>query len=451
MAPARENDSGTYQVPRLVSFIVLLAIVLLVGAVFFKVMAQFIVPLFLACVLLVVFQPLHLWFERRLPGHRRVSALLTTSIVVLVVLLPTIWLGWNAYRECAKLLQDIDTKAASTDEQTASAAAMPAPKEEPAPDEVSKKPANESPGHAITARLDRVKRYIFDQYRNLTGKDLDGSELVEKVTAWTAPWLLSGLQTAFGMLIGMVIMVVALYYFFADGPSMAHAAMQISPLDERYELELLAQFAQISRSVVVATMLSAATQGIAAGIGYYVALPSSAPVFLLTAATMVLAIVPFVGAAGIWVPVCIGYVMLGGDWAWALGLAVYCGIVVSTLDNVIKPYVLHGQANLHPLLALLSILGGATVLGPIGILVGPMIVAFLQALLKMFQKELDRLSDPTHRSSGKLSARAAALADSIEAAVEAEAEAHDSKQESPPPNKSKTTPGKKAKSKKAKR
>ncbi|MEM8866172.1 MAG: AI-2E family transporter, partial [Planctomycetota bacterium] len=66
-------------------------------------------------------------------------------------------------------------------------------------------------------------------------------------------------------------------------------------------------------------------------------------------------------------------------------------IVVSNIDNVIKPFVLHGQSNLHPLLALLSVLGGVSVLGPVGILVGPMLVAFLQALLNMLRKELDLL------------------------------------------------------------
>src|SRR5438105_2388795 len=87
-------------VPRVISFILLLAITLLVGAVFFQVMAQFLVPLFLACVLLVVFQPLHRWLLRRLPTRPRLAAAITTVLIVLVVLLPTSWLGWKAFSEC---------------------------------------------------------------------------------------------------------------------------------------------------------------------------------------------------------------------------------------------------------------------------------------------------------------------------------------------------------------
>jgi hypothetical protein len=67
---------------------------------------------------------------------------------------------------------------------------------------------------------------------------------------------------------------------------------------------------------------------------------------------------------------------------------------VSTVDNIIKPIVLHGQSKLHPLLALLSVLGGVGALGPIGIFVGPIAVAFLQAALTMLQVELDSLTGP---------------------------------------------------------
>ena len=64
-------------------------------------------------------------------------------------------------------------------------------------------------------------------------------------------------------------------------------------------------------------------------------------------------------------------------------------------DNVIKPYILHGQSNIHPLFALLSVLGGVSTLGPIGIVIGPMVVAFLQTLLKILQREMTHLDQIT--------------------------------------------------------
>ena len=108
--------------------------------------------------------------------------------------------------------------------------------------------------------------------------------------------------------------------------------------------------------------------------------------------TTILALIPFVGAAAVWVPTSLWLFFHGGPEhnhpILAIMLAVYGAAVISMADNVIKPLVLHGQSNLHPLLALLSVLGGVHALGPIGILVGPMVVVFLQTLLNILHSEL---------------------------------------------------------------
>jgi len=80
-------------------------------------------------------------------------------------------------------------------------------------------------------------------------------------------------------------------------------------------------------------------------------------------------------------------------------LAAYGAGIVSLADNVIKPMVLHGQSNLHPLLALLSVLGGVQALGPIGVLVGPMVVVFLQTLLNILQRELISIEQSSKNGS----------------------------------------------------
>jgi predicted PurR-regulated permease PerM len=415
MPATGSSKIGNLYVPRVVSFIVLLAIILLVGIVFFQVMAQFIVPLFLACVLLVIFQPLHRWFLGKLPKWPRIAALLTTITIMLTVLVPTIYLGWNAYLECANRIEAVQQKSESKRQSEPVAQA---------------KDASENTLYArLSAKADEWAATLKEK----TGLTIEKepAELLEGAVAWVGGLLPLVAGAAIRILVGLLIMIVALYYFLADGPAMINGLMGLSPMDRRHELELLARFAEISRSVVLATLLSAVVQGILAGIGFYFALPSGAPIFLLTALTMVLAIVPFVGAAGVWVPTCAiiflfgeqvfvvgGEATDGGNWQVALALAVYCAVIVSGIDNVIKPLVLHGQANLHPLLALLSILGGIQVLGPVGILIGPMLVSFLQALLSMFRRELERWEDPTQRSL-VLSPGAQALAETIDAAVEA--------------------------------
>ncbi len=112
--------------------------------------------------------------------------------------------------------------------------------------------------------------------------------------------------------------------------------------------------------------------------------------------TMVLALIPFLGAASVWVPVSLWlYLYEERTWAAVL-LAAYGFLVVSMADNVVKPWVLHGRSKLHPLLALLSVLGGVQALGPIGILVGPMVVVFLQTLLNILNREMDALAKADH-------------------------------------------------------
>jgi predicted PurR-regulated permease PerM len=394
-------------VPRVISFIVLLAIVLLVGAVFFQVMAQFMVPLFLACVLLVVFEPLHSWLRQRMPRWPRLAALLTTVLILLSVLLPLVWLGWNAYVEFHDLLKRPSSSVAAPVDTSPVETSVAV--EDGSPPEVMF--VEKKDEKILSSKLRGFVNDLLTKLDFTTWKmdDDTAARIVSWGTGFAGNFVITGVKSAIGILVGLLIMMISLYYFLADGPAMIRALMRLSPLDSRYEHELLERFGQVSRAVVVATLLSAVVQGALAGIGYYFALPQEAPIFLLTAATMVTAMIPFFGAAAMWVCVC-GWVYIYGKLTTAVILAIYCAIVVSGIDNVIKPLVLHGQSNLHPLLALLSILGGVTVLGPVGIIVGPMAVSFLQALLNMLRKELEQFGEPDALPSKQLAAAGAGAA-----------------------------------------
>lgn len=193
--------------------------------------------------------------------------------------------------------------------------------------------------------------------------------------------------------LGLAIMTISIFYFLKDGPAMIRTIMRLSPLDDRYELQLITEFDSVSRAVVLATLLSAFVQGLLAGVGYFFAGFDS--IVLLTLLTMLFALVPFVGAAAIWVPASLWLAFVEQRLLAASVLFIYGATIVSMADNIVKPYVLHGQSKLHPLLALLSVLGGVQALGPIGILVGPMVVSFLQALLNILNQELSDLSPTT--------------------------------------------------------
>jgi predicted PurR-regulated permease PerM len=370
---------------RMVSFVVLLVILLVIAGLFFRVMANFLLPMFLALLLVVMFGPLHRWFIVKCRGRDRLAAGLTTASILLIFLVPMLFIVLQAVWEGVAIYHRANQQAAGAE----AAAGTPAAEKDPGARDAAapQGPPEEKPGfqQEVAGSLADFGRRVGVK---LSPQDIEAT-INRKVQEWIAPVVLSTAQFVAGLLIGLFVMVISLYYFLADGPWMIRAVMRLSPLDDRYEEQLIDQFENISRAVVLASVASAVAQGLLAGVGYYFAGLGS--VFLLTVLTMLFAMVPFVGAAAVWVPVCLYLFFFEHRPAAAIVLAVYGTAVVSAIDNVIKPIILHGRSNLHPLLALLSVLGGVQALGPIGIFVGPMVVAFLHALLNMLHTELAQM------------------------------------------------------------
>ncbi len=449
---------------RMVSFIVLIAIILVIGVLFFRVMAPFLLPLFLAALLVVIFHPVHRWILHRCKERQRLASALTTALVLLIVLLPLLGITFMAAAEGSAMVtrqnpnelreriarardrfellkmphaRQIRTTESSFSMLVASADKFTPENSRPMIQGVLDQVSDLRSRYAVTtqetaprfdaiatkleqAQVEGAKALEPAEYRDAIRTaatefhDLKIAMLGGDFRAWikamanpTEEYLqqtlrevlenTKGLLFSIGgrttamvgrLIVGLVIMVVAMFFFLSDGPGMIDTLMRLSPLDDRYEHELLADFANVSRAVVVATLVSAAVQGLLAGIGYYLAGFQS--VVLLMLLTGLLAMVPFVGAAAVWAPAVVWLYFIDERAGAAIMLAIYGAAVVSSIDNVIKPLVLHGKSRLHPLLALLSVLGGVNALGPIGILVGPMTVAFLQTLLNILHRELSQ-------------------------------------------------------------
>jgi predicted PurR-regulated permease PerM len=189
------------------------------------------------------------------------------------------------------------------------------------------------------------------------------------------------------LIFGLLILTLAVYFFLIDGPGMIHSIMLLLPMDDAYERELLNDFTKTSRAIVVAMLAAAVVQGLTAGVGYAVA--GVDYLVLLIMLTSLAALIPFVGPMVVWVPVCIFLALIEQRWMAAGLLAAWGLLVVGTIDNLVKALVLHGNSQLHPMLALLSILGGIQALGAIGIVIGPMAVSLLQTLLGIVRRELN--------------------------------------------------------------
>ncbi|NQW47102.1 MAG: AI-2E family transporter [Planctomycetes bacterium] len=339
---------------RLVSFGVILGLVAIFGLLSLRVMSGFLLPLLLAAMLVVIFGPLHRWLRDRFVAPEWVAAAVTTAFVLLIVLVPLSLLVARAGGDAVAMLRS--------------------------PDGIRLDPTV----------LDGLVHGVNDATGlNITSESVN-AELRKLAEEWIGPIAARAPVVMVKLLIGLIVMTVSLFYFLADGRRMFEAVTRLVPLDRRYQWQLLDEFEEVSRAVVSSTLLAAIVQAVLAGFGFYIA--GLKGVFLLTLLTFFGALVPFVGAAAVWGTASL-YLLFFVKSTWAaLGLAIWGACVVSTVDNIIKPIVLHGQSKLHPLLALLSVLGGVTALGPIGIFVGPIAVAFLQAALTMLQAEINVLS-----------------------------------------------------------
>jgi len=339
---------------RIVSFVLLVAILLFFAVLFFQVLAEFLLPLFLAVLIAVLFSPIHEAIRRRIGNRDRWAAAISLALVILLILGPLLAIVIQAGREGAVFYRHLQ-----------------------------KSPVDLQ---AVAEKVAMAGQRV--------GITLDAHELQQTVVArlqqWLGPLAVSTTQTLGNILIGLIVMLVCLYFFLADGPGMARDIVRLIPIDEKYQEQLIGEFSKVTRAVVLANVAAAAVQAMLLAIGLHLA--SVQPVFLLAVLTMLLAMIPFVGAAAVWLPVSAWLVFIEQRTGAGIMLGLYGACVVSTIDNVIKPYILHGSSNLHPLLALLSVLGGVKALGPIGIFVGPMAIVFLLTMLKIVQRELQEMS-----------------------------------------------------------
>lgn len=353
---------------RVISLVVLLAILLVIGALFFQVMASFLLPMFVALLLAIMFRPVHAWFLVRCRGRVRVAAGLTTATILLIVLVPLSLVLFQAVSESVEVYRNLSVGATERENNDAQP---------------------EGEGSSEIQKLAELAVRIGDRLHLHLNADNVRETITDKVQQWLYPLAKSTTQFLGSFFIGLIVMVVSLYYFLSDGPQMVRAITRLSPLDNRYKEQLIEQFVNVTRAVVLATLLSAVAQGLLTGLGLWYAGFQS--VFLLMVAAMLLSMVPFVGPPAVWVPACLWLYFYEDRTGMAIALALYGALIVSTVDNVIKPTVLHGRASLHPLLALLSVLGGVQALGAIGIFIGPMVVAFLQTLLNILHNELESM------------------------------------------------------------
>ncbi len=193
------------------------------------------------------------------------------------------------------------------------------------------------------------------------------------------------------ILLSIFLLFFSMYYFFKDGSRIVDKIGYLSPLPSVYELELFKRLNIIIKAIVFGVLMASVAQGVVGGVGFMIAGISGA-VFWGTVIAFA-SLVPVVGTAFVWVPASVILAISGQYWA-AIFLFAWGALVVGSVDNLVRPYLIQGagsKAKTYPLLTFFVILGGVFTLGFKGIIVGPILLMILLTFLHVYQAEYGKV------------------------------------------------------------
>ncbi len=372
---------------RLVSLSVILCLILFLGITFFRVIMPFLLPLFLAAVVAMVSQPLLNYFVKRTKGHVRIAAGITTAIIVSAILVPLcvgIFLG--SVQLFTTVVNTLDEANWNKTVQTVRE------KVEISNDKFHQ--VIEWADRYLVKEVDRTEQETdqtnTEKVDEFVRKNLQATLVpIAKRSLGFAASTVGLLGSVISALIAWVMFIIALYYFLADGYSLIESTQSLIPVHVDYQKRLIDQFQKVVRAVVLATFLAALGQGLTTALALYVVGFDHFIIFLILAT--ITSLVPLAGSWLVWVP-CAGWLMYQGHWGSAIFLTAVGTLVVGTMDNIIRTYVLQSDAKLHPLLAFVSVLGGLQMMGLWGVFIGPIVASCLHALVQIFNTELKAFS-----------------------------------------------------------
>ncbi|MFL5379438.1 MAG: AI-2E family transporter, partial [Myxococcales bacterium] len=317
-------------------------------------------PLFLAVVLAAVFQRPFLRTSALLRGRRKLASALLTLAVFFAIVLPFASIAAFAVRESLVGLDYLRSELGVTN--------------------VTDLKSGQLPPRAEAA----INRTLGVVHLNRAQVQEGITRVSEEIRTAAPELLASSGRAAFHT----VVMLIALYFLLLEGRVLIEWLGTVSPLQARQTHELLTEFRKVSNASVVGSVVSALGQGILTAIGFAITgVPHALFFGLLTA---IASFVPVVGTAIVWVP---AVLLLGatGHMTAAIVLAAWCLVFVIGGEHVGKPLLLRGQVEMHTGLVFLSLLGGLEVFGLLGIIIGPLIVSFFLALMRMYRRDFQRV------------------------------------------------------------
>jgi predicted PurR-regulated permease PerM len=332
------------------------------GVVFFNMVKIFLVPVILAAVFAGIFYPLYKWLLKAFRQKRGLSAFACCVILLLGLLIPAYFIANLVAKEAIDFYHSTE----------------------------------------------RIIREIIDQGdKGLLGK-IKQYKLVELLHLDQIKWqstLTDAMQTAttvlatvinkasagtFEVVTDLFLTLFAMYYFFTDGDRLIRRLKYLSPLAEKYEDELIKRFYAVSRATIKGTLLIGLLKGTLGALTFWI-FGIRSPV-LWGVVMAIFSLVPVLGAPIVMIPAAIILMVTGQVWQ-GIALALIAVLVIGNIDNVLGPRLVARDAGMHDLMIFFATLGGISLFGMMGFIIGPIIAALFLTILDVygieFRSQLD--------------------------------------------------------------
>lgn len=305
-----------------------------------------------AAVLVIVFYPIHKRLAARIrrPG---LSALASSSLVLIVFVVPLTFVIAALANELTGAAQNLPAQVAAFLENQA-----------PLTRKISGWLHNR-----LLVDTARSQTFIVEQLNN-AGAALLGQSM----------GLIGGI---IGGIFKTFFVIFTMYYLFRDGDKFVRALPEVLPFEQSQSEVLINRVNEVVGAGVYGVVSIAMIQGLLSGLAFWV-LGVPSPI-LWAVVTAFICMIPIAGSFFVWLPASI-YLIMSAQWARGVGLILWGALVVSTIDNFLRPRLIKNQTKLHELFIFFSVLGGIRVFGLLGIVLGPVIFAVTLGLLETFSR-----------------------------------------------------------------
>jgi len=353
----KDVEAVTGQKRTVVNRAVMLILVIAVLFVLIPMLKVFLTPLLLACTFATLFFPFYTILLKFFRRNRGIAALSCCIILIIGIVAPVYFLGYLITRQLHTLYQSIapTVQAFLRGEDTGF---LPHFVENP-----------------ILAGLIHLgidwKSATLDTFKTA------GTTMVKMVNKTSLG--------AFEIIVSPFITLFIMFYLFMDGERIVKKFRQLLPLRTAYQDMIITRFLLVSRATVKGTLVIAFVQG---SLGAIILLIFGVNTWLLWGVVMIaLGVIPAIGAWMVLVPTGVIKIATGHVWQGIAILALSFG-VVSTIDNILRPLLVGQSSRIHDLLIFFSTIGGLAMFGPMGVITGPVIMAFFVSITEIYAMEL---------------------------------------------------------------